>query len=160
MARLSVRRAHNGIVTCARQHLESGAGDVEPLTIGTSSGLSPGDPLVVVGHAGGMGNWVVTLGDFVELDEQGSAGAGAGLRDLVTTVPISSGNSGSPMLDLEGRVVGMIYASTPRETREVGAAPTPASGTVEEFLDVSRTSFSVAVTIEDATELVEGWIGG
>lgn len=129
--------------------------DVEPLTIGTSDDLAPDDPLVVVGHAGGMGNWVVTLGDLVELDETSA------LRNLVTTVPISSGNSGSPMLDLEGRVVGLVYSSAEREPRALGIdAPEPAPRTVQEFLDISRTSYGQAVPIEDAMSLVEGWIGG
>lgn len=37
--RLSVRRAHNGIVTCARQHLESGAGDARA-GVGMAAGYS------------------------------------------------------------------------------------------------------------------------
>lgn len=131
--------------------------DVSPLALGASRGLSRDQPLIAVGHPAAMGNWVVTLGSFLEtrphtLDRQGNT-----VTDLVTTTPILSGNSGSPVLDLQGRVVGIMYSGAFREPGGMATSPPPASPEVREFLNVAELDAAAAVRIEDALELMEGW---
>ena len=117
--------------------------DAPPLPVGSSSSLERDQPVVQVGHPGGFGNWVVSLGSVVEVGE----------TDVTTTVPGLQGNSGSPLLDLEGRVVGMTS----------GAEPGPGSAGVEpadptpHYERLAVDAPSLHVPIETAMEQVEGW---
>jgi regulator of sirC expression with transglutaminase-like and TPR domain len=72
-----------------------------PLPLGDDRKLKPGEPLVVLGHPRGLEHSVV-------------AGVLSGRRDveghsmLQLAVPIEEGNSGGPVLDRDGRVVGIV----------------------------------------------------
>ena len=72
-----------------------------------------------------VGQWVAILG--FPVDSQGetfrslATGAVTGIsRDglLITDAPINSGNSGGPMLDKLGRVIGTVFASDPPDEFE------------------------------------------
>ncbi len=72
-----------------------------PLPLGDDHGLKPGQPLVALGHPRGLENSVVAgvLSGRRDVD---------GLSMLQLAIPIEEGNSGGPVLDRAGRVVGIV----------------------------------------------------
>ncbi|WP_135302918.1 S1C family serine protease [Haloarcula amylovorans] len=77
---------------------------VPTLSLGDSSDLEYGDPLITVGHPGRLGKWLITLGRFYQRPR--------GIDWLLSTVPVQQGNSGGPLLTLDGDVVGVVSGST------------------------------------------------
>ncbi len=83
-----------------------------PLEIVSSSTLKVGDPVIAVGNpyglAGSMTTGIVSaLGRTITEDMTG----GYPIADCIqTTAPINPGNSGGPLLDYQGRVVGITTA--------------------------------------------------
>lgn len=77
---------------------------VPPLSLGRVEDLSRGDPLVTVGHPGRLGQWIISLGRYLRgLDR---------IDWLLSTVPTQRGNSGGPLVTLDGDVVGVVSGST------------------------------------------------
>lgn len=96
------------------------------LSLGESDSVEKGQPVVQVGHPFGIGNWVVSIGRYVE-EDHGDA--------LLTSVPSLSGNSGAPLLTLDGSVVGITTGGVPRD-RLGSETPEPVDLEVyEEFTD-------------------------
>lgn len=120
--------------------------DAPSLPTGTTASLAPGDPLVQVGHPGGFGNWVITLGAV--RDSSGTS--------ITSTVPGQSGSSGSPVLSLDGAVVGMTYAGSPIDERAFGATPTPAPDDVH-YEPLAAREDSLHVPVEAAMDRLEAW---
>lgn len=116
-----------------------------PLPAGDSDDLDNGQPLVQVGHPFAVGNWVVSLGRFVGTHHTGR---------LLSTVPAMSGNSGSPVLTLDGEVVAMTTGSVPREQapRRQGEPPEPAP------LHVHETYEDATYAIHHSVETVEAFV--
>lgn len=75
--------------------------DIDPLDLATNN-LATGTPLVKVGHPDAVGTWIISLGQVVRL---------RGDR-IFTDVPCGPGDSGSPLLTLDGGVVGHVTGST------------------------------------------------
>lgn len=76
--------------------------DRTPATVPVSDsadGLSPGDPLVQVGHTANVGEWVVSLGEYDRRSEDDPP-------HLVGDVPVARQCGGGPVLTLDGEVVG------------------------------------------------------
>lgn len=113
---------------------------------GASTDLEPGTPLLQIGNPGGFGKWVLTLGEFLERD----------YGDLITNVPGLQGVSGSPLLDLDGRVVGLTYGGKPKGG-SAGGRPLPADTTVH-TMPFAPNSDSLHVPIESVLDNVEGWL--
>ncbi|MEZ3162961.1 serine protease [Halorubrum sp. RMP-47] len=111
--------------------LETDFSPANRLSLGESDSVDEGQPLVQVGHPFAIGNWVVSIGRYVE--------PGFG-ETLLTSVPSLSGNSGGPLLTLDGSVVGITTGGTPRD--QLGSTrPEPVDLTVhEEFTDYEWTT--------------------
>lgn len=77
------------------------AKDLSPLPLGDSAKIKPGEPIVALGHPRGLEYSVVAgvLSGKRELD---------GVTMLQLAIPIEQGNSGGPVLDAEGRVIGVV----------------------------------------------------
>jgi len=123
--------------------------DVEtptPLAIETDVTVETGDPVVAVGHPGRVGDWVISLGRYERYE--------SGLDWELSDVPTSQGNSGSPILTLDGVVFGCIsgtttgsggssrvdrpetvYTEFPEQEELATAIP---SSTIEEWVDTWR----------------------
>lgn len=113
------------------------------LSLGDSTSVETGQPLVQVGHPFGIGNWAVSIGRYVE--------RGHG-ETLLTSVPSLSGNSGGPLLTLDGEVVGITTGGVPRE-RGGSTPPEPVEPTVhEEFTDYEWTTHDDTSVIERYVE--------
>jgi serine protease Do len=72
-----------------------------------------GQLVVAVGNPFGL-NWTVTAGVVSALGRKLPVSPGVELTDLIQTdVPINPGNSGGPLVDSQGRVVGIATAIMP-----------------------------------------------
>ncbi|MGD0496402.1 MAG: trypsin-like peptidase domain-containing protein [Candidatus Bathyarchaeia archaeon] len=102
-------------------------GEFKPIAVASSSALRVGDSVVAIGApfglAGSMTTGVISgLGRTITESEY--AGGFAIANIIQTSTPVNPGNSGGPLLDLDGKVVGITAA-----TAEVSQG-TPAQGVV------------------------------
>lgn len=80
-------------------------------TWGDSDKLEPGQPVVAIGSPLGDFQNTVTAGVVSQLHREIKDAASTSLRDLIQTdAAINHGNSGGPLLDLEGNIVGINVA--------------------------------------------------
>jgi len=78
-----------------------------------SGPLKVGQLVVAIGNPYGL-SWTVTAGVVSALGRELPIGDGLALRDLIQTdVPINPGNSGGPLVDAQGRVIGITTAIIP-----------------------------------------------
>jgi putative serine protease PepD len=92
----------------------SGVNDLKPAALGDSTDLAVGDPVVAVGSPLGLAG-TVTSGIVSALNRPVEAGGAPGVADDVidaiqTDAAINPGNSGGPLVDDQGRVVGVNSA--------------------------------------------------
>jgi putative serine protease PepD len=88
-------------------HVEAPASLLEPLRLGSSSNLAVGDPVVAIGSPFGL-EGTITSGIVSALHRQMTAPNDFTITDTIQTdAAINHGNSGGPLLDASGRVVGV-----------------------------------------------------
>jgi putative serine protease PepD len=80
-----------------------------PLTLGRSSGVAVGDPVLAVGSPLGLSG-TVTAGIVSALDREVRLGGSRRGTALQTDAPINPGNSGGPLVNARGEVVGVNTA--------------------------------------------------
>ena len=91
-----------------------------PLTLGDSSKLRVGDPVVAIGNPFGFDR-TVTTGIVSALQRQITAPNDFQINDVIQTdAAINPGNSGGPLLDARGRVVGINSQIATRTGGSVG----------------------------------------
>jgi serine protease Do len=73
--------------------------------IGSDSTLEEGDKLVRVGHPYTVGHWAMGLGEVLGTNRE---------TIVQAELPIGGGHSGSPVITLEGKVIGMSHATSRR----------------------------------------------
>ena len=95
------------------------ASGLDTVPIGDSSTVRVGDQVVALGNAGGVGGTPsVKTGTVRAIGQTISVGnvAGGGYQQLqnviVTTAPLQSGDSGGPLSDAKGQVIGIDTAAT------------------------------------------------
>src|SRR6187200_359053 len=80
---------------------------LHPIALGDSSELEVGDPVVAIGNPFGLDR-TVTSGIVSALQRQIEAPNGFSISHVIQTdAAINPGNSGGPLIDAEGRVVGI-----------------------------------------------------
>jgi S1-C subfamily serine protease len=80
---------------------------LHPLPLGDSSKVEVGDPVVAIGNPFGLDR-TVTSGIVSALQRQIEAPAGFSISHVIQTdAAINPGNSGGPLIDSEGRVIGI-----------------------------------------------------
>lgn len=86
-----------------------------------STDLSDEQPLVSVGHPAGVGNWITMLGSFHEYitDTTNTYEVVEAPRMIRSYGPVRQGASGSPIMTLDGTVVGCLFQSSPDFPAEV-----------------------------------------
>jgi S1-C subfamily serine protease len=81
--------------------------ELHPLTLGSSSDLQVGDPVVAIGNPFGLER-TVTTGIVSALQRQIDAPNGFTISDVIQTdAAINPGNSGGALLDQNGEVIGI-----------------------------------------------------
>ena len=87
--------------------VEAAQGQLRPLTLGDSDAVGVGDPVIAIGNPLGLGT-SVTTGIVSATGRPIDAPNGYTIDGAVQTdAAISSGNSGGPLLDAEGSVIGI-----------------------------------------------------
>lgn len=146
--------------------VDARATDLPPLPLGDSRAVKVGDPVLALGNPFGLED-TITSGIVSALQRQITAPDGFSIEGVIQTdAAVNPGNSGGPLLDGEGRVIGVnsqIATAGPQSRGSVGIAfavpietakrivpELKADGEVERpFLGVS----TIAVTSSLASEL-------
>lgn len=106
--------------------VEVDADDLPTLELGDSDQLQVGDPVVAIGNALGISEGsgaTVTTGIVSGLDRVVDVGRETLVNAIQTDAAINPGNSGGPLLDMDGRVVGINTAiASPDVSNNVGFA--------------------------------------
>lgn len=129
------------------------AADIEPpstLSPGDSTALEPGQPLVQIGHVR-LGYWTISLGRFRRRVERPNG------TWLLTDLPTMRGNSGSPVLRLDGKAVGLTFGDVPRAGTGPVERPTPGSTAVYPSYPRRRVEDAGHLAIETVSRTVEEW---
>jgi S1-C subfamily serine protease len=152
--------------------VDAPGGEFKPVEIVSSSTLRVGEPVIAIGNPYGLVGSLTTgvvsaLGR--SLMEEDYAGGYSIANIIQTSTPINPGNSGGPLLNADGKVVGITTAivsdsqglgfAVPSNTilREVSALIT--SGTYEghSYLGVSGQDMSYDVAQEAGSSVTYGW---
>lgn len=117
--------------------------DIEPpntLSLVESTSLSQDQALLQIGHPSFVGNWVPTIGQY-KGDTFGDK--------MRTTIAGRGGVSGSPVISLDGDVVGLTTGAVPRE-QTAGGRPEPVSPEIKaEFEDFQWSTHEYASTVHE-----------
>lgn len=92
-----------------------GVSGLPTATLADSSTLQPGEPVVAIGNAGGVGGAPsVSQGSIVALNQSITASGGASVEQLTgmiqSNASIAPGDSGGPLVNSAGQVIGMLTA--------------------------------------------------
>src|SRR6266704_1475080 len=93
-------------------HVVNGASSLPTVTIGKSSEMAVGDDVVAIGNALALqGGPTVTSGIVSALNRSIDTGSGQMTGLIQTDASISSGNSGGPLVNAAGQVIGINSAA-------------------------------------------------
>ena len=95
-----------------------GASGLPVIRAGDASKVAPGDPVVAIGNAGGVGGspsvvtgQVQAVGQAITASNDDGSGSEQLSNLIETTAPIQPGDSGGPLLNAAGQVIGMDTAA-------------------------------------------------
>ena len=112
--------------------------DLDPAVLGSSADLAIGESVIAVGSPLGL-QGTVTGGIVSALDREASLGGQAAQRMIQTDAPINPGNSGGPLVDLEGRVVGVNTAIATLGGQGSGSIGIGFAVPIDRAVDVAET---------------------
>ncbi len=140
--------------------VDAPASVLEPLELGDSSQLEVGDGVVAIGSPFGL-EQTVTTGIVSALNRQITAPNNFAIDNAIQTdAAINHGNSGGPLLDMDGSVVGVNSQIESESGGNDGVGFAVPSDTVERIADALITDGSVEhAYLGVATEDVEGSTG-
>jgi S1-C subfamily serine protease len=156
----SGRRTLDAWVAAADEELDLAAlqvtaADLPYLPLGDSDAIEAGRPVKVLGFPFGrqvevgktsrseaMPTVTVTAGSLAAAREDDEGGR----RYLQTDASVNPGNSGGPMLDEDGYVVGVVRMKLARDATSQGAGFAVPINVVKDFLDASGLSNQLPVT--------------
>jgi S1-C subfamily serine protease len=99
-----------------------GAGDLAPARLGVSEDLLVGEPVIAIGNALNLGGPPSVTTGIVSATNRSIDGPDGHLSDLIQTdAAINHGNSGGPLVDARGSVVGMNTAIV-EDSQNIGFA--------------------------------------
>jgi putative serine protease PepD len=131
------------------------AEDLTPLPLGELSSVEVGEPVVAIGNPFGLER-TITSGIVSALGRRIEAPDGFAIDDAIQTdAALNSGNSGGPLLDLDGNVIGVNSQIETRTGGNVGIGYAVPVDTLKEVLDELRRGGQVeraylGISMEDA----------
>lgn len=84
--------------------------EIEPVVLGNSSDLNVGDDIMVIGNALGELSYTFTDGIISHLSRAVTVETGKVINMFQTNAAINNGNSGGPVYNMDGEVVGIASA--------------------------------------------------
>ena len=147
--------------------VDPGQLDLSPLPLGSASSLEVGETVVAIGSPFGL-EGTLTAGVISALGREIRAPDGFVIDDVIQTdAAINSGNSGGPLLDTTGRVIGINTQIQSETGGNVGIGYAVPVDTVKDIVDRLRTDGTVehawlGVSIEEADEgvAISGVVAG
>lgn len=151
---------------------EAPTNEYKPLEVVSSSSLRVGDPVIVIGNpyglAGSMSFGIVSaLGRTISEEQTG----GYAIANVIqTTAPLNPGNSGGPLLNHKGQVVGITTAiisdsqglgfAIPSNTilREIDYLVKEGSYNRHPWLGVAGTDMTYEIAVEMGVNVTYGWL--
>ena len=136
---------------------DPGSHELTPLTLGSAEGLDVGDPVAAIGSPFGL-EGTLTTGIVSALDRQIEAPNNFTIDGAIQTdAALNSGNSGGPLLDMRGRVVGITSQIQSRTGGNVGIGYAVPVETVRRVVEQLREGREVryaylGVQIADAAD--------
>jgi S1-C subfamily serine protease len=122
---------------------------VSPLPLGESDQVQVGDPVVAIGNPFGLDR-TVTSGIVSALQRQIQAPNGFSISDVVQTdAPINPGNSGGPLIDGDGKVIGINSQIESRSGGNEGVG----------FAVPIKTAIDVVDQLENGGEIQHAYLG-
>ncbi len=162
----------DGYADLAVLSTEAPQSEYYPLDIVSSSTLSVGDPLAAIGGPYGLAGTMTTgivsaMNRTITEDMSGSYP----IADVIqTSAPINSGNSGGPLLNYIGQVVGITTAivsdseglgfAIPSDTilREIGSLIKEGSYNKHSTIGASGTDMTYSIAQEMGADVTYGWL--
>ena len=130
--------------------LKIDADSTPSLPVGSSDSLEKEQPVLDVGHPSTVGNWIISLGRYT-----GPVRYEEAPNDLGSSLPGTQGNSGAPLVTLDGLVVGLTYGGMPKEARMPSETPSVTDDRVHEELEPRMVALHVP--IERAMKHIQKW---
>jgi S1-C subfamily serine protease len=146
--------------------------EYKPLEIASSSTLEVGDPVIAVGTPYGLAGSMTTgiVGALGRTITEDLTGGYAIANVIQTTTPLNPGNSGGPLLNYLGQVIGITTAivsdseglgfAIPSNTilREIESLVTKGSYNQHPWLGAAGTDMTYAIAEAMNTNVTYGWL--
>lgn len=146
--------------------------ELKPITIASSSTLEVGDPVIAVGTPYGLaGSMTVGIASALGRTITEEMTGGYPIAGVIqTSTPINPGNSGGPLLNYQGRVIGITTAivsnsqglgfAIPSDMilREIESLITKGSYDQHSSLGATGTDMTYEIARAMATDVTYGWL--
>ena len=109
--------------------------EVDPVELGSSADVQVGDPVYAIGNPFGLER-SLTAGIVSAVDREIEAPNGFTINDAIQTdAPVNQGNSGGPLIDAAGNVIGVVSQIASETGGNVGIGYAVPSDTVRSVVD-------------------------
>ncbi len=143
--------------------LKVDATGLSPVVLGDSSNINVGDPVVAIGNPLGELTFTLTSGAVSAKDRTVNFSDGNSMNLLQTDCAINSGNSGGPLFNLYGEVIGITnakYSSNYGETSIDNIAfAIPMNSVLDEIKDIIEKGYIsrayIGVSVDTVREEVQ-----
>ena len=139
-------------------------GAFSPAEIGSSSSLAVGDDILVIGNPLGSLSYTFTDGVVSYLNRMITGDSGATIHMFQTNAAINEGNSGGPVYDMNGKVVGIASAKYASSNIEGLGFCIPIDDVYGMIFDIIRTGYVtgkpvLGVSVQTVTEAMAARYG-
>ena len=117
--------------------------DVTPVKLGSSADVEVGDPVYAIGNPFGLER-SLTAGIVSAVDRDITAPNHFTINDVIQTdAPVNPGNSGGPLLDASGNVIGVVSQIQSENGGNIGIGYAVPSDTVRNVVDTLKSGSEV-----------------